>query len=166
MAKGSGNTRNSFSDKRANSVAARDYHAEAVRFRADVLKDADKLKGNPLSFSFNNGISGQMEITKSDMKTLVSKNTADNKFNAFKNLLAKDIKGFVEKATYEGWRETLQGKHSETAYFVYYSREWGAKAYLCVRRMKGTGLYKPYAIINEQMFSHDVGDLHKGKPPL
>lgn len=100
------------------------------------------------------------------MKTIVSKKTTDNRFNAFKNLLTKDIKGFIKKAKYEGWRETSQKKHVETAYLVYYSREWGAKAYLCVRRMKSSGVFKPYAIINEQMFSHDVGSLNKGKPPM
>ena len=49
-----------------------------------------------------------VEITKSDLKTIVSKNTQDNRFNAFKNKLAQDIRGFLEKAQYEGWREVDQ----------------------------------------------------------
>ena len=32
-----------------------------------------------------------VEITKSDLKTIVSKASRDNKFNAIKNALAKDI---------------------------------------------------------------------------
>lgn len=99
------------------------------------------------------------------MKTIVSKNTQDEKFNAFKNLLAKDIRGFIEKASYEGYRNTIEGKHSETMYFLYYSREWKEKAYLCLRVMKYTGKIKPYAIINEKMFDKEKDKIIKGNPP-
>ena len=66
----------------------------------------------------------------------------DNRFNAFKNKVAQDIRGFLEKAVYEGWREVIPGKHPETAFFAYFSRELGGKAYLCVRKIKNTGLFK------------------------
>ncbi len=161
MAKASGGTRTDG----ARRNGERDYYKESMRFRKEALEAAEVLKGNPEHFSFNNVISGQMEITKSDIKTIVSKKTKDNKFNAFKNLLAKDIHGFIVKAKYEGYREVVKGKHSETAYFVYYSRELQENAYLCVRRMKGSGIYKPYAIINQNMFNAEVGSLQKGKPP-
>ena len=52
-----------------------------------------------------------VEITKSDLKTIVSKNTQDNRFNAFKNKVAQDIRGFLEKSVYEGWREVIKIKN-------------------------------------------------------
>lgn len=126
---------------------------------------AESLKDKPLSFSIRNGIQMDVLVTKSDIKTIVGKSTADNKFNAIKNKLAQDIKGFIQKSKYEGWREVIQGKHPETAYFAYYSRKLGAKAYLCMRKMKSTGKFKPYAIINENMFNAEARNLHKNKPP-
>lgn len=161
MAKGSGGTRT----VRQNTTDGRDYYKESMRFRKEALSAAEELKGNPKYFDFDNGISGRIEITKSDIKTIVSKKTNDNKFNAFKNLVAKDIQGFIAKAKYEGWRDVIEGKHSETAYFVYYSRELREKAYLCVRKMKGKEVYKPYAIINQRMFNAEIGKLQKSKPP-
>ncbi len=161
MAKGSGNTR----VFRPGQTSKRDYYEDSMRFREEALAVAEVLKGNPKYFNFNNGISGCMEITKSDIKTIVSKKTSDNKFNAFKNLVAKDIQGFITKAKYEGWRDVIEGKHSETAYFVYYSRKFKEKAYLCVRKMKNADIYKPYAIINQSMFDAEIGNLQKGEPP-
>ncbi len=61
---------------------------------------ADSLRDNPLRFTITNGITMDVEVTKSDLKTIVSKNTQDNRFNAFKNKLAQDIRGFLEKAQY------------------------------------------------------------------
>jgi hypothetical protein len=85
----------------------------------------------------------------------------DNRFNAFKNMLARDIKGFIEKATYEGWRSVIPGKHPETAFFAYFSRELGGKAYLCIRKIKNTGLFKPYAIIDQKTFDAEILNLKK-----
>ena len=51
-----------------------------------------------------------VEITKSDLKTIVSKNTRDNRFNAFKNKVAQDNRGFLEKSVYEGWRKVIKIK--------------------------------------------------------
>ncbi len=104
-------------------------------------------------------------ITKSDLKTIVSKNTSDNKFNAIKNALAKDIEGYLHKAKYEGWSSVIPGKHSETAYFAYYSRTLGAKTFLCMRKMKNGGYFKPYAIINQKTFDTEVKMVTKKKPP-
>lgn len=138
-----------------------DYYIESKRYREEVLQIADTLKNNPLRFTITNVITMDMEITKSDLKTVVSKNTQDNRFNAFKNKLAQDIRGFIEKATYEGWREVIPGKHPETAYFAYFSRKFGTKAYLCVRRIKNTGLFKPYAIIDQKTFDTEIDNLRK-----
>ena len=99
--------------------------------------------------------------TKSDLKTIVSKNTQDNRFNAFKNKVAQDIRGFLEKSVYEGWREVIPGKHPETAFFAYFSRELGGKAYLCVRKIKSTGVFKPYAIIDQKTFDAEIQNLRK-----
>ena len=148
------------------SSRTRDYYAESKRLRAEALSIADTLKGNPQRFTITNGITMDVEITKSDIKTIVSKNVSgDNKFNAIKNAMAKDIQGYIRKAKYEGWRETLDGKHPETAYFVYYNRRLGANTYLCVRRLKN-GRYKPYAIIDKHTYDNEIGGVHKGEPPL
>ena len=50
-----------------------------------------------MRFVVTNVITMDVEITKSDLKTIVSKNTQDNRFNAFKNKVAQDIRGFLEK---------------------------------------------------------------------
>ena len=110
-----------------------EYYIESKRLREETMRMADALKDNPMRFVVTNVITMDVEITKSDLKTIVSKNTQDNRFNAFKNKVAQDIRGFLEKSVYEGWREVIPGKHPETAFFAYFSRELGGKAYLCVR---------------------------------
>ncbi len=137
-----------------------EYYSESRRLRDETMQMADSLRDNPLRFTITNGITMDVEVTKSDLKTIVSKNTQDNRFNAFKNKLAQDIRGFLEKAQYEGWREVIPGKHPETAYFAYFSRELGAKAYL-FRKIKNTGLFKPYAIIDQNMFDAEIQNLRK-----
>ena len=103
----------------------------------------------------------RVEITKNDLKTIVSKNVSDNKFNAIKNALAKDIPGYLEKAEYLGWRPVAEGKHSESAYFAYFSRELGCRTILCMRRMTDGDIYKPYAIVNEHTFNNSKEQLRK-----
>ena len=164
MAKTSGGVRGERTP-RMRSLPQRDYHEERKRLRKETLGMAESLKDNPLSFSVRNGINMDVVVTKSDIKTIVGKNTTDSKFNAIKNKMAQDIKGFIRKSKYEGWREVVKGKHPETAYFAYYSRELGTKAYLCMRKIKSTGKFKPYAIINEKMFHAESHNLHKNKPP-
>ena len=138
-----------------------EYYIESKRFREETMRMADSLKDNPMCFVVTNGITMNVEITKSDLKTIVSKNTQDNRFNAFKNKVAQDLRGFLEKAVYEGWREVIPGKHPETAFFAYFSRELGGKAYLCVRKIKNTGLFKPYAIIDQKTFDAEIRNLRK-----
>ena len=77
-----------------------------------------------------------VEITNSDLRVIANKNTRNNKFNAIKNALAMDIKGYLEKAEYVGWRPTVVG-----------------------------GIYKPYAIIDEYTFEARIDSLVKGTPP-
>ncbi len=141
-----------------------DYYKESKRIRAEVLQEAEFLKGNPMRFTISNGITMEVEITKSDLRTLVGKSTRNNKFNAIKNALARDIIGYLNKAEYLGWRTVIEGKHPEAAYFAYYSRELGARTILCMRRMADGGMYKPYAIISQQMFDAEVKNLKKGTP--
>lgn len=148
---------------RARSEAQ--YHAASIELRKEALSIADSYVGNPLRFSISNGIEMDVEITKSDVKTIVGKRTHDAKFNAIKNALARDLKGYLKKAKYEGWREVIPNKHPETVYFAYYSRTLGAKTYLCVRKMGNTGLFKPYAIIDQRTFDAEIGALRKDKPP-
>lgn len=138
-----------------------DFYRDSKRFRMETLRMADALKDNPLRFVVTNVITMDVEITKSDLKTIVSKNTQDNRFNAFKNKVAQDLRGFLEKSVYEGWREVIPGKHPETAFFAYFSRELGSKAYLCVRKIKNSGVFKPYAIIDQKTFDAEVRNLRK-----
>ena len=70
------------------------YYRESKRLRAEVLQQAEMLKDNPMRFVITNVITMMVEITKSDLKTIVSKNVRDNRFNAIKNALAKDIPGY------------------------------------------------------------------------
>jgi hypothetical protein len=140
------------------------YYRESKRLRAEVLQQAEVLKGQPLRVVVENGITMEVEVTKSDLRTLVGKSTRDNKFNAIKNALARDIIGYLNKAEYLGWRTVIEGKHPEAAFFAYYSRELGARTILCMRRMADGGMYKPYAIISQQMFDAEVENLQKGTP--
>lgn len=141
------------------------YYDESKRLRKEVMTLADKLKEHPKRFSIINGIEMEVEITKSDLKTIASKMTQDNKFNAIKNAMARDIEGYLEKAKYIGWRPTIKGKHTEAVYFAYYNRVLGAKSYLCMRKMRDTGFFKPYAIIDQDTFSQEIGNVRKDKPP-
>jgi len=138
-----------------------DYYRESKRLRAEVMQQAELLKGNPQRFIITNVITMRVEITKSDLKTIVSKNVGDDKFNAIKNALAKDIRGYLSKATYLGWRPLAEDKHIESAYFAYFSRELGGRTILCMRRLADGGIYKPYAIINEHTFAAAESELRK-----
>ena len=141
-----------------------DYYNESKRIRKEVLQLAELLKGNPLRFSITNGITMNVEITKSDLKTIVSKASRDNKFNAVKNALAKDIRSYLQKGDYLGWRTVKEGKHEECAYFTYFNRKIGVRTILAMRKMKNGGPYKPYAIIDQFTFDASVGELKKGTP--
>ena len=141
-----------------------EYYKESKRLRAEVLAQADDLKEHPLHFIITNGITMEVEITKTDLKTIVSKASRDNKFNAIKNALAKDIRGYLEKGEYIGWRTVVEGKHGESAYFAYFDREIGVRTVLTMRKMKNGGPYKPYAIIDDYTFSATEALLQKGTP--
>ena len=141
-----------------------DFYIESKRIRSEVLQMADALKGKPLRFTITNVITMDVEITRSDLKTIVSKASRDNKFNAIKNALAKDIPSYLEKGEYLGWRYVQNGKHEESAYFAYFDRELGVKTILIMRKMKNGGPYKPYAIIDQYVFDNNIGELQKGTP--
>lgn len=138
-----------------------DYYIESKRIRKEVLLQAEQLKGNPQKFIITNCITMRVEITKTDLKTIVSKNVRNNKFNAIKNALVKDIKGYLMKAEYLGWRPIAEGKHFESAFFAYYSRSFGCKTILCMRKMEDRQIYKPYAIIDEHTFISNKSELRK-----
>ena len=91
------------------------YYQESKRLRNEVLLQAETLKGNPLRVHVDNGIRMEVEITKTDLKTIVSKASRDNKFNAIKNALAKDIPSYLRKSEYLGCRTVSEGKHGESA---------------------------------------------------
>ena len=141
-----------------------DYYAESLRLRAVVINKAKELIDHPMKFTIYNGIFMNVEVTNSDLRSLVNKNTRNNKFNAIKNALAMDIQGYLEKAEYLGWRPTIEGKHIESAYFAYFSRKLGCKTILCMRKMKEGMMYKPYAFIDQYTFDVKVSDLKKETP--
>ena len=137
------------------------YYRESKRLRAEVLQQAEMLKDNPMRFVITNVITMMVEITKSDLKTIVSKNVRDNRFNAIKNALAKDIPGYLKKGEYLGWRPVAEGKHLESAYFAYFSRELGCKTILCMRKMADSHVFKLYAIIDEFTYNAEASDLRR-----
>ena len=141
-----------------------DFYRESKRLRKEVLQMADSLKSSPMRFTITNEITMDVEITKSDLKTIVSKASRNNKFNAIKNALAKDIRGYLEKGQYIGWRSIAEGKHGESAYFAYFDREIGVRTVLAMRKMKNGGPYKPYAFIDDYAFSATEKLLQKGTP--
>ena len=141
-----------------------DFYIESKRIRSEVLQMADELKEKPLRFTITNVITMNVEITRSDLKTIVSKASRDNKFNAIKNALAKDIPSFLEKSEYLGWRFVKEGKHEESAFFAYFDRKIGVRTILAMRKMKNGGPYKPYAIIDQYAFENNIGELQKGTP--
>lgn len=141
-----------------------DYYAESRRLRAVVMDMAKGLINHPMTFSIYNGIFMNVEVTNSDLRGIANKNTRNNKFNAIKNALAMDIQGYLEKAEYLGWRPTIEGKHIESAYFAYFSRELGCKTILCMRKMKEGQFFKPYAIIDQYTFEARVSELQKETP--
>ena len=59
------------------------------------------------------------------------------------------------------WLWLYRNWYQETAYFAYYSRQWGVKFYLCIRKIKNTGVFKPYAIIDQEMFDAEMQNLKK-----
>jgi hypothetical protein len=141
-----------------------DYYKESKRIKKEVLQQAELLIGNPMRFTISNGITMDVEITKSDLKTIVSKASRDNKFNAIKNALAKDIPAFLLKSEYIGWRTVKEGKHEESAYFAYFDRKVGIRTILAMRKMKNGGPFKPYAIIDQYTFNESIGELKQGTP--
>ena len=143
---------------------ADDFYRESKRLRKEVLQMADALKYSPLRFTITNEITMDVEITRSDLKTIVSKASRDNKFNAIKNGLTKDIPSFLKKSKYLGWRYVKDGKHEESAYFAYFDRKIGVRTILAMRKMKNGGPYKPYAIIDQYVFENSIGELQKGTP--
>jgi hypothetical protein len=56
---------------------------------------------------------------------------------------------------------TNEGKHFESAYFAYFSRELGCRTILCMRKLADGEIYKPYAIINDHTFAEAESELRK-----
>jgi hypothetical protein len=142
-----------------------DYDKKNEQIRKETLDWANSITKKPINFRVTNGIEMDVEVSKSDIKRLVIKSTDDAKFNAIKNKLAQDVKGYIKKAKYVGWRETEPNKHFESAYFVYYNRTLGANTYLSLRRMKNSNIYKPYMIMDEKTFNANKHKIKTKMPP-
>lgn len=91
----------------SNHRTEEEYYIESKRLRAEVMQIADTLKNCPMRFTVTNGIKMDVEVTKSDLKTIASKNTQDN------------------------------------------------------RKISNTGLFKPYAIIDQKTFDAEIQNLRK-----
>lgn len=63
--------------------AEEDYYVESKRIRKEVLEMAEVLKECPLRFTITNGITMDVEITKSDLKTVLGKNAGTGVINDF-----------------------------------------------------------------------------------
>ncbi len=142
-----------------------DYDKKNEQVRKETLEWADSIANKPIRFSITNGIKMDVEVSKADIKKLVYKSIKDSKFNAIKNKLAQDVKGYIKKAKYVGWRETEPNKHFESAYFVYYNRTLGANTYLSLRRMKNSNIYKPYMIMDTKTFNENKDKIKTKMPP-
>jgi hypothetical protein len=55
-----------------------EYYIESKRIRNEVLLMAETLKEHPMRFTITNGITMEVEITKSDLKTVLSKNVRNH----------------------------------------------------------------------------------------
>ena len=62
-----------------------DYYVESKRIRKEVLEMAEVLKECPLRFTITNGITMDVEITKSDLKTVLGKIAGTGVNNAENN---------------------------------------------------------------------------------
>ena len=140
------------------------YHEMARKARAEALAIADTFKDKPQRFRICNGIIMDVEVTKADIKTILGKNLDDEKFNYIKNKIAQDIHGFLTIAKYEGWAEVQPNKHPECIYFVYYSKRNRRKVVLCVRKMRKTCVFKPYAIVSPIILKTKRIKIKKGTP--
>ena len=58
-----------------NQRTEEEYYIESRRLREETIRMADALKDNPMRFVVTNVITMDVEITKSDLKTIVNKNT-------------------------------------------------------------------------------------------
>ena len=77
-----------------------DYYKESKRLRREVLLQANQLKEKLMHFTITNGITMNVEITKSDLKTIVSKASRDNRFNAIIDQFAFEASvGELQKGT-------------------------------------------------------------------
>lgn len=164
MAKGSGGTRTIYPDSKTDESSSLETPFE--RTKNELLSFANSLKGDARIVKFNNVIEGELEISKADIKTIAYKNAQDNDFNIGKNILALDIPNFISNSTFLGWAYPIQGKHPESAYFAYYSRTMNKEFILCLRKMKSSGRFKPYEIIDRKKFNHDMNTrtIYKEKP--
>ena len=104
-----------------------EYYSESRRLRDETMQMADSLRDNPLRFTITNGITMDVEVTKSDLKTIVSKNTQDNRFNAFKNKLAQDIRGFLEKANMRAGARSFLANILKRPISPILAESWGLK---------------------------------------
>ena len=168
MAKGNGTTRTGSptSPKGLVDTSSIPKQPSWIESQNNLLKYGDTLKDNPLIENFSNVIDGEIEITKGDIKTIAYKNIPDAEFNEEKNRLAQDIPAFIASSNYLGWADTVPGKHPEAAYFAYYNKITKKEFILCLRKMKSTGRFKPYAIISREKFNIDLAgrEIHKEKP--
>ena len=137
-----------------------------LKTQIELLEYGDTLKNRPLRARFSNVIEGEIEITKADIKTIAYKNVPDVAFNEEKNMLALDIPRFIATSIFLGWADTVPGKHPEAAYFAYFSKQTRHEFILCLRKMKATGRFKPYAIISREIFNVNLECrvIHKEKP--
>lgn len=113
---------------------------------------------------FNNGIKGVLNISKKDIRNLKWETGKDRNLRGKKEELATKVLDVVVNGQYEGWAYPDEGKHSETAFFSYFSKEYGEKVYLALRKLKTDNVYKPYAFYNEDGFRLRKDKIKKGEP--
>jgi len=73
---------------------AEEYYLESKRLREETIRMADALKDHPIRFVVTNVITMDVEITKSDLKTIVSKKEPLRGTNSW-HLLHHDLHDLV-----------------------------------------------------------------------
>ncbi len=165
MAKGSGNTRSSTpaSPKGLTGGSVSSNIATPNIANSQILEGASSQIG---SYTFTNEISGTYEVTKKDLRNLIHKIGQDKDLAEIKVEVANNIRSIVETGEYVGWSIPDKGKHTDVAYFAYYSKELSKKVYLGMRFMKSEKTFKPYAVYSEDGFKQRVNKIEKGKPTI
>ena len=88
-----------------------EYFAESRRIRREVLQLAEQLKGNPMRFIITNEITMRVEITKTDLKTIFSRELGCRTILCMRRMTDGDIYkpyAIIDEHTFEAGKDGLR----------------------------------------------------------